>query len=90
MMERSFFRRMMFLVIIILTSTVFLSCTPVIRKDLMESGIRNIPFAAMTSDPDSFKGKLFILGGIIVKTKVTDEEGNRYQTQVIMTKIKAK
>jgi outer membrane lipoprotein len=64
---------MTFLVIIILTSTILLSCTPVIRKDLMESGSRSIPFAAMRSNPDSFKGKLFILGGIIVKTKVTDK-----------------
>ncbi len=48
------------------------ACAPVIRKDLMESGDRQAPLAEMKETPAPFKGRLFILGGQIVKTEVTD------------------
>ena len=54
-------------------SVLLVSCAPVLRKEYMETGVRNIPLAEVKQDPGQFKGKLFILGGIIVNTKVTDE-----------------
>lgn len=49
------------------------SCAPVIRKDLMDAGIREVPLSEVKQKPDLYKGKLFILGGIIANTKVTPE-----------------
>jgi outer membrane lipoprotein len=49
------------------------SCTYVIRKDLMDSGVRDFSFADVTKNPELYRGKLFILGGIIVQTKLTEE-----------------
>ena len=47
------------------------SCAPVLRRDLLSSGIYNIPPSRIIEDPARFSGKLFILGGIIVDTKFT-------------------
>ena len=49
------------------------SCYPVIRKDLMETGLRDVPLSEVKKDPDVYRGKLFVLGGIIANTKVTPE-----------------
>lgn len=49
------------------------SCAPVIRKDLMDAGIRDVPLSEVKKKPDLYAGKLFILGGIIANTKVTPE-----------------
>lgn len=49
------------------------SCAPVIRKDFMDVGIRDVPLSEVKNSPESYKGKLFILGGIIANTKVTRE-----------------
>ncbi len=48
------------------------SCGPVIRQDLMDSGTREVPLPEMSAAPVSFEGRLFILGGRIVKIEVTD------------------
>lgn len=52
---------------------LIIACTPVIRKDLMDASFRNPSLADMQSDPVLHRGKLFVLGGIIVSTKVTAE-----------------
>ena len=49
------------------------SCAPVIRKDLMDVGIREVPLSEVKQNPDRYKGELFILGGIIAATKITPE-----------------
>ena len=46
---------------------------PVIREDLLGEGTRNVPLQAIAANPDAYKGKLFVLGGIIAKTTITDE-----------------
>jgi outer membrane lipoprotein len=59
---------------LILFSLLFIiACTPVIRKDLMDASFRNPSLSDMQSDPALHRGKLFVLGGIIVNTKVTAE-----------------
>ena len=47
--------------------------SPVIRKDLMKTGMRNVPPQVLSSNPAAYKGKTIILGGIIAKTTVTRE-----------------
>ena len=49
------------------------SCVSVIRKDLMDQGIRGFSMAEVVKNPGLYEGKLFILGGRIVETKLTRE-----------------
>jgi outer membrane lipoprotein len=58
---------------ILIISATFMSCSPVIRKDLMSSASRHISFATVKENQDIFKGKLFVLGGIIAETKVSND-----------------
>jgi outer membrane lipoprotein len=39
----------------------------------MKQGARDIPLSAVRENPAVFKGRLFILGGIIVSTKLTEQ-----------------
>ncbi len=45
------------------------SCAPVLRHDTMNKAIREFSFSDINKEPEHFKGKLFVLGGIIVDTK---------------------
>ncbi len=47
------------------------ACAPVLREDLMKRGIFDAQLPEIKQHPESYKGKLFILGGIIVKTTIT-------------------
>jgi outer membrane lipoprotein len=59
---------------IILIGTLILSaCTPVLNRDLMRKGERNIPLSQVREHPETYQGKLFILGGVIVDSKITDK-----------------
>ncbi len=58
----------------ILTALLLAACAaPVIRKDLLEQGTRNVSLSWLAANPAVSRGKLFILGGIIAKTTVTAE-----------------
>lgn len=46
------------------------ACAPVLNRDLMEEGERNFPLSALRENPDAYKGRLYILGGIIVDTRL--------------------
>ncbi|MCK7487322.1 MAG: Slp family lipoprotein [Bacillus subtilis] len=61
------------LFIVIPLVLLVLSCAPVLRPDLMEQGARVIPFQEMKQNPAVYQGRLFILGGIILKTTLTRE-----------------
>src|SRR4030042_1838940 len=43
------------------------------RKDLLDIAITDIPFSEISVNPDLYKGKIFILGGIIVNTKIVEK-----------------
>ena len=45
------------------------ACTPVLNQELMKQGSREVPIPQLRETPDSFKGRLFILGGVIVNTR---------------------
>ncbi len=52
---------------------LFSSCTAVIRKDLLDSGIRDFSLQELTGVPDQYKGKHFILGGTTARTTLTEQ-----------------
>ena len=60
------------LLLIILTLVMLSSCAPVLNNDLMSRGIFDMRASVITEDPDMYRGKLFIMGGIIVNTKATE------------------
>ncbi len=52
---------------------LLLSCAPVLRKDLMSAGTTNVPLEQMKGNPLQYEGKLYILGGLVVKTRNTEK-----------------
>ena len=58
---------------VVLTSLLFLSCAPILSQDLLQTGIYDMPLSMIKEEADQQKGKLFILGGLIVNTTVTNE-----------------
>lgn len=57
--------------LIFLISAFAVSCRPVIREDLLEQADHTVPFKQLQTDPSAYKGKLYLLGGLIVRTKLT-------------------
>jgi outer membrane lipoprotein len=58
-------------IIVAIAFIMLTSCMSVIRKDLMDTGTRHFSFADLLKNPAAYQGKLFILGGRIVDTKLT-------------------
>jgi outer membrane lipoprotein len=56
-----------------LVSLLLSSCAPVLDRQLMREGQRNVSFDELRSNPDAYRGKLFILGGLIVETRFTEQ-----------------
>ena len=52
---------------------VFSACSPVLNREVMNQGMRDVPFSQLREAPDVFKGKLFILGGLIVETRLFEK-----------------
>jgi outer membrane lipoprotein len=61
------------LYLIIFINIFIFSCVPVLNKDLMKSGVYTPHLSEIKESPVLNTGRLFILGGIIVKTTVTKE-----------------
>ena len=61
----------LFLIIPVIMTLV--SCAPVLNPDLMKKAIFDIRLSDMKGSPDFHKGKLFVLGGLIVNTTITKE-----------------
>ena len=50
------------------------SCSPpVLRNDFLETGIRNPLMSDLVQSPDIWRNQLFILGGVIVSSRYTEE-----------------
>lgn len=49
------------------------ACSPVLNRDLMNQGMRDVPFDRLRDAPEEYRGKLFILGGLIVETRLTEK-----------------
>ncbi|MGE5237776.1 MAG: hypothetical protein ACM3ON_03125 [Chloroflexota bacterium] len=56
--------------LLVMVAVVFFSCAPVIRKDLIDSGSKDVPFTGLRERPEVFKDRLFVLGGIIALASV--------------------
>jgi outer membrane lipoprotein len=56
---------------ILSVSTILTACAPVLNQEFMREGIRNASFDRLREAPDEYKGKLFIIGGLIVNTRLT-------------------
>lgn len=58
------------------------ACSPVLNRDVMDRGIRDVPFSGLREAPDAYQGKLFILGGLIVESRFT-EKGSQIEALVV-------
>jgi outer membrane lipoprotein len=61
------------ILIILIGSLMLISCSPVLNRELMREGARNVPLSQIRENPEANQGKLFILGGVIIETRVTDK-----------------
>ncbi len=62
--------------------SVLSACSPVLNRDLMSQGQRGAPFIQLISAPDAYKGRLFILGGLIVETRLI-EQGSQIEVLAV-------
>jgi outer membrane lipoprotein len=63
----------MFVPAIVTASWMLVSCTPVLDRKIMDEGSREMSFAALRESPAQYQGRVFIMGGVIVRTKFTEE-----------------
>jgi outer membrane lipoprotein len=47
-------------------------CSPVLNRDLMNEGVREFQLGHLVETPEVFKDHLFILGGVIVDTRLAE------------------
>ena len=59
-------------VIIGIAVLVLTGCAPVLDRGLMDQGAREFQLFHLVETPEVFKDHLFILGGVIVETKLTE------------------
>lgn len=61
-------------ILLLFVSTLILSScvAPVLYKGYMQEGERTLSFTALRENPDQYKGRLFILGGVIVRTRLLE------------------
>jgi outer membrane lipoprotein len=64
-MKRIFFISAVFIVLA--------ACSPVLTREVMKQGMRDVSFNQLRQEPDVYKGKLFILGGIIAETRFSEK-----------------
>lgn len=50
---------------------ILFGCAPAIDRNLLREGSREASFEALRQNPGGFEGRLFVLGGVIVKTRLT-------------------
>src|SRR5512147_1838253 len=59
-------------ILVLLTLSLMLfSCAPVLSREYIREGSREASFQHLRENPNEYKGRLFILGGIIVHSKFT-------------------
>ena len=54
-------------------AVTLVSCGPVIHEEFMKAGSISVPLGDMTENPGPYRGKLFILGGLIADTRATEK-----------------
>lgn len=48
-------------------------CAPVLSSQAMREAHRDVPLSQLRESPEAWKGRLFVLGGVIVETRVTEK-----------------
>ncbi len=61
------------MVIIGIAALAIAGCAPVLDRGLMDTGAREFQLFHLVETPEVFKDHLFILGGMIVETKLTEK-----------------
>jgi len=70
-------------IVVVITAVLALTaCSPVLNRGLMKEGMRDVPFDQLRQAPDAYKGKLFILGGLIVDARFT-EQGSQIEALAV-------
>jgi len=57
------------LVMLAIAALAMPACAPPFPKDLLDKVEKNVSFSDLFKDPEPYRGKLLLLGGIIVETK---------------------
>jgi outer membrane lipoprotein len=65
-----------------IVSLLLASCAPVLDRQLMREGQRDASFDELRSDPDVYKGRLYILGGLIAEARFT-EQGSQLEVLAV-------
>ncbi|MBI4684103.1 MAG: Slp family lipoprotein [Nitrospirae bacterium] len=60
-------------VLLIAVSFLISACTHVISRPMRDQAHTDIQFSAIKGDPEKYKGEIFILGGVIVETRLNEE-----------------
>lgn len=67
-----------FLILVVLT-LLLSACTPVLNRSYINEGEREVSFSALRQNPTRYRGRLYVLGGVIIDARLT-EEGTRMET----------
>lgn len=67
---------------LIVLPVLLTSCTPVLNKTYMREGQRSVSFEELRKEPEHYRGRILILGGIIVRTKFTEAGSELEAVQV--------
>lgn len=68
--DEKIMRKLFFIFFIVLLLS---SCAPVLRPDIMDKAIREFSLSEIKNDPEPYKRKMFVLGGSIINTKLTEK-----------------
>ncbi len=66
----------------LIISMVLFSCAPVLNRDLLREGQRDLSFNQLRQDPAGYKGRLYVFGGVIVQTRLT-EKGSQIEAMEV-------
>ena len=61
------------LLIIGIAALLLAGCSPVLDKRFMQEGVREFQLSHLVETPEVFKDHLFVFGGVIVDTKLTEQ-----------------
>jgi len=60
------------IILISLMLAAISACSPVLNSELMKQGVRDVTLSQVLQSPEGYKGKLFILGGVIIETRFVE------------------
>ncbi len=64
---------------IVLAAFSLTACSPPFSRELLDRVDRNVTFAELQKEPERYRGKMFMLGGIIVEARNLKEGGTQLE-----------